>query len=534
MTYEMLGTSSISALRAACDPFDLPSNSPTNSNGFNNPNFPNNNGANNASNFPFKPLAMSFSPSPSPIRPHLTIAEQAELEFELRYRGNMIVDQQRKIQQLEEELKRTRDQVDMMNTQLTTYEQERQKEKKKPQSRYWTPDEHQRFLEALTKYGHKDVKAISMHVSTRNATQVRTHAQKYFLRLERERRKKNEEDGGKDKSDDLYNCSDDELYGSDQSGSPIEELSPPTGIASPIQVMSQSPVQTQSNTPPMTRRRRSTSLIAPAMGKCALQHQAAVLAELPNWSSEDYEQFAKGLLSLIDKQHDLDIGQVCRAIRDGFVPHRTIEDVEMCYKQLHKILKQKPAALVAAPIGSPKRRRTSKPELPINMPTINEGPLPAMGSMPHISGNSFVPFMGNIPNVSGSPLPPPPQYMNTNSINTHNNSSSSSHPNSPVTLLPFQPPQMGNLMNMNVNMSMNMRPTMMDYGNVPSMQALQISNLGMGMSNLGMMDIGSPSLPPSNSSNHQWNSLALSFDLHQNAPSSLGLPQGAPLVPSLN
>lgn len=118
-------------------------------------------------------------------RPHssLTLAEQAELEYELRYRGNMIVDQQRKIQQLEEELRQARDQVEMMNSQLSSYEQDRNKEKKKPQSRYWTPEEHNRFLEALQKYGHKDVKSISMHVSTRNATQVRTHAQKYFLRL---------------------------------------------------------------------------------------------------------------------------------------------------------------------------------------------------------------------------------------------------------------------------------------------------------------------------------------------------------------
>jgi SHAQKYF class myb-like DNA-binding protein len=113
----------------------------------------------------------------------LSMQEQAELEYELRYRGNMIVDQQRKIQQLEDELRQARDQVDMMNSQLSTYEQDRVKEKKKPQSRYWTPEEHQRFLEALQKYGHKDVKSISMHVSTRNATQVRTHAQKYFLRL---------------------------------------------------------------------------------------------------------------------------------------------------------------------------------------------------------------------------------------------------------------------------------------------------------------------------------------------------------------
>lgn len=521
----MLGASSISALRAACDPFDLPSNN-SNNTGFTANNYNNNNGSNNG-NFPFKPLAMSFNPSPSPIRPHLTIAEQAELEFELRYRGNMIVDQQRKIQHLEEELKRTRDQMDMMNTQLNTYEQERQKERKKPQSRYWTPDEHQRFLEALTKYGHKDVKAISMHVSTRNATQVRTHAQKYFLRLERERRKKCDDDG-KDKDHDLYNSSGDEMYNSDQSNSPMEELSPPTNIASPPHpaMLQSQPLQIAA---PPARRRRSTSLISPTMGKFAAQYQSAVLAELPTWSAEDYEQFSKGLVSVIEKQDD--IGQICRSIRDGYIPHRTVEDVELCYKQLHKIIKQKPVALITTPIGSPKRRRTSKPELPVSMPLISEGPLPAMGSMPPIS-NNFTTFMSNLPNMSGAPLPPPSQYVNTNSVNNANNSNSNNNNNSSVTLLPFQPPQLGGLMNM--NMGMNMRP-LLDYSNMPSMQSLQINNMGMGMSNMTMMDIGSPNLPSSNSSSsHQWNSLALSFDLHQNAPPSLSLPQGAPLVSSLN
>lgn len=52
--------------------------------------------------------------------------------------------------------------------------------------RYWTPAEHTRFVEALDKYGRKDVKSIAKYVETRNATQVRTHAQKYFLRMKKE------------------------------------------------------------------------------------------------------------------------------------------------------------------------------------------------------------------------------------------------------------------------------------------------------------------------------------------------------------
>merc|ERR1712137_1256229 len=58
---------------------------------------------------------------------------------------------------------------------------------KKSQSRYWTDEEHSLFLEAVNIYGSKDVKAIANHVGTRSATQVRTHAQKYFLRLKREK-----------------------------------------------------------------------------------------------------------------------------------------------------------------------------------------------------------------------------------------------------------------------------------------------------------------------------------------------------------
>mmetsp|Transcript_3586 Transcript_3586/g.8805 ORF Transcript_3586/g.8805 Transcript_3586/m.8805 type:complete len:427 (-) Transcript_3586:161-1441(-) len=54
---------------------------------------------------------------------------------------------------------------------------------KDSKSRYWTEEEHKRFLEAVEKYGHKDVKSISSIVGTRSATQVRTHAQKYFMKM---------------------------------------------------------------------------------------------------------------------------------------------------------------------------------------------------------------------------------------------------------------------------------------------------------------------------------------------------------------
>jgi len=64
---------------------------------------------------------------------------------------------------------------------------------KKSQSRYWTKEEHEKFLEALSLYGKKDVKKISLHVGSSNPTQVRTHAQKYFLKQKKDTEKKSQQ-----------------------------------------------------------------------------------------------------------------------------------------------------------------------------------------------------------------------------------------------------------------------------------------------------------------------------------------------------
>eukprot|EP00826_Nyctotherus_ovalis_P010882 TRINITY_DN12842_c0_g1_i21.p2 TRINITY_DN12842_c0_g1~~TRINITY_DN12842_c0_g1_i21.p2 ORF type:complete len:139 (+),score=50.25 TRINITY_DN12842_c0_g1_i21:475-891(+) len=47
----------------------------------------------------------------------------------------------------------------------------------------WTKEEHKRFLEGLRLYG-KNWKKVQAHVRTRSTTQVRSHAQKHFIRLE--------------------------------------------------------------------------------------------------------------------------------------------------------------------------------------------------------------------------------------------------------------------------------------------------------------------------------------------------------------
>jgi SHAQKYF class myb-like DNA-binding protein len=48
----------------------------------------------------------------------------------------------------------------------------------------WTPEEHERFVKALSLYG-KDWKQVEKYVGTRTVLQVRSHAQKYLLKIKK-------------------------------------------------------------------------------------------------------------------------------------------------------------------------------------------------------------------------------------------------------------------------------------------------------------------------------------------------------------
>jgi len=46
----------------------------------------------------------------------------------------------------------------------------------------WHPEEHQRFIEALLKFGN-DWKSVQRYVGSRSSTQARSHAQKFFVKI---------------------------------------------------------------------------------------------------------------------------------------------------------------------------------------------------------------------------------------------------------------------------------------------------------------------------------------------------------------
>jgi len=63
----------------------------------------------------------------------------------------------------------------------------------------WTKEEHHRFVEAIQAHG-KNWKKVEESVGTRSGAQIRSHAQKYFLKLEKETKVNQKSKGGKKSS----------------------------------------------------------------------------------------------------------------------------------------------------------------------------------------------------------------------------------------------------------------------------------------------------------------------------------------------
>jgi len=207
------------------------------------------------------------------------------------------------------------------------------------------------------------VKAIAMLVGTRNATQVRTHAQKYFLRLEREKRKPEGERDSCDSPSDSYeqrmdqlddgedmeerdstnlssNDNNTESSQSSQIEQPVEKkpkLSPDGSIIvksskkrgtkrkqinSPVIQVSQEPVFKFASNSSATL---SQQIVAESID--------TVLAQLKGWTSSDYALFVDGLFSV---QEEKDPNMKCKIIREKYLPQYSLSDVKKCYMLLQE------------------------------------------------------------------------------------------------------------------------------------------------------------------------------------------------------
>jgi len=117
-------------------------------------------------------------------------AELRILNFELQRRDNIIFHQQNRIMELEKALAMDKS---VMESMFSKFHRADPIPATLPKwaisktSRYWSEDEHQKFLEAVEKFGIKNSKSIAEHVGSRTATQVRTHAQKYYKKRSKER-----------------------------------------------------------------------------------------------------------------------------------------------------------------------------------------------------------------------------------------------------------------------------------------------------------------------------------------------------------
>lgn len=135
--------------------------------------------------------SLANSPIPGHEKEHeLEAAELRILNFELQRRDNIIFHQQNRIMELEKALAMDKS---VMESMFSKFHRADPIPATLPKwaisktSRYWSEDEHQKFLEAVEKFGIKNSKSIAEHVGSRTATQVRTHAQKYYKKRSKER-----------------------------------------------------------------------------------------------------------------------------------------------------------------------------------------------------------------------------------------------------------------------------------------------------------------------------------------------------------
>ncbi|KAL6062571.1 Myb-like protein I [Balamuthia mandrillaris] len=301
----------------------------------------------------------------------------SDMELELQIRHNMLVEQQHRIAHLEEELSRARLEIDRLTTKVRLFEEEKQRSNnKKAQSRYWTPEEHQRFLEGVEKYGPKDVKAIAAHVGTRNPTQVRTHAQKYYLRIERERKRREErENGGKceinsdDENDVKEEEDDDEEEGEGSSGNRTELTDGQEGSTEMTSDMTASDNAADPKKSEKSKRPRTKSSKKQNIGDSALKREA--LERLKDWTDTEYDLFERGLslYSANSPLTDANLQAALENIRTRSLPHRSLDDLYRIYHILEECKNSFDPKNIAASKRA-KKKKTSLSSIDSNFSSV--------------------------------------------------------------------------------------------------------------------------------------------------------------------
>ncbi|KAK8826591.1 hypothetical protein WA538_006051 [Blastocystis sp. DL] len=107
----------------------------------------------------------------------------------------------------------------------------------------WDESEHKLFLEGLSRYG-SDWKAIAGMISTRNLVQVRTHAQKYFQKLQKTNANKGFVDSRKRYRETVRQRTREEpVKPKEESHSPVSVLAPEVHSPPPVAPRVEIPVQ---------------------------------------------------------------------------------------------------------------------------------------------------------------------------------------------------------------------------------------------------------------------------------------------------
>ena len=105
---------------------------------------------------------------------------EEELNSELIRSHEKIRQLEAKVKSLFHENERIKNELEVLRLSIVSDNNERSSSQ---QPRYWTAYEHKRFLDALQLFGEKNKKAISIYVGSRNVAQIRSHLQKYRLRM---------------------------------------------------------------------------------------------------------------------------------------------------------------------------------------------------------------------------------------------------------------------------------------------------------------------------------------------------------------